>query len=210
MIEENSGKFFRFKLDFDLGFGFAEAYDFTDIHSADGSIVFVYNRVDKDIKKSYKLEEITSSGIALGPIRLFRYPNSRGIGAWKYLFKQDNFIIEEPNITKDAQDLTPLVYNWDTLRRWHTSDYGMKESPCYVPYSELRSLETRIMNSTTGVVKKFTMKKLIDEEKNVAHYYDLSELGSRNMVLQLINTYYSLEKAKEIIELIPVDVEDIA
>ena len=210
MIEENSGKFFRFKLDFNLGFGFAEAYDFTDIHSADGSIVFVYNRVDQDIQKTYKLEDITSSGIALGPIRLYSYPNSRGIGAWKYLFKHDNFIIEEPNITKDAQDLTPLVYNWDTLKRWHTSDYGMKESPLNVPYRELRSLETRIMNSTTGVVKKVTMKKLIDEEKNIAQYYDLAELGNLNMFLQLINTYYPLEKAKQLIELLPVDVENIA
>ncbi|RYY42528.1 MAG: hypothetical protein EOO06_21030 [Chitinophagaceae bacterium] len=210
MIEENSGKFFRFKLDFDMGFGFAEAYDFTDIHSADGSIVFVYNRVDKETKKTYKLEEITSSGIALGPIRLFSYPNSRGIGAWKFLMKHENFIIKEPNITKDAQDRTPLVYNWDTLKRWHTSDYGMKESPRYVPYSEVRSLETRILNSTLGVVKKFTMKKLIDEGENVTKYYDLSELGNRNMFVQLINTYYPLEKAKKLIEVIPVDVDNIA
>jgi hypothetical protein len=203
MIEENSGKFFRFKLDFDMGFGFAEAYDFTDINSADGSIVFVYNRIDKEIKKTYKLEEITSSGIALGPIRLFRYPNCRGIGAWKFLMRHGNFIIEEPNITKDAQDLTPLVYNWDTLKRWHTSDYGMRECPRYVSYNEVRSLETRIMNSTTGVMKKMTMKKLIDEEKSVSQYYDLRELGNRNMFLQLINTYYSLDKAKQLIELLP-------
>jgi hypothetical protein len=53
MIEENSGKIFLFKLDFDIGFSFAEAYDFTDIHSADGSIVFVYNRIDKETKKTY-------------------------------------------------------------------------------------------------------------------------------------------------------------
>jgi hypothetical protein len=202
MIEENSGKFFRFKLDFDMGFGFAEAYDFTDINSADGSIVFVYNRIDKEIKKTYKLEELTSSGIALGPIRLFRYPNSRGTGAWKFLMKHGNFIIEEPNITKDAQDLTPLVYNWDTLKSWHTSDYGMRESPRYVSYNEVRSLETRIMNSTTGVVKKMTMKKLIGEEKSVSQYYDLTESGNRNMFLQLINTYYPLDKAKQLIELL--------
>jgi len=209
MIEENSGKFFRFKLDFNMGFGFAEVYDFTDIHSADGRIVFIYNRLDKETKKSYKLEEITSSGIALGPIRLYRYPNSKGIGAWKFLMKHDNFIIEEPNFSKDAQDLTPMVYNWDTLKSWHRSDYGMKESPRYVPYSQVRILETRIMNSTTGVVKKVTMKKLIDEEKNVAQYYDLTDLGNRNMFLQLINTYYPLEKAKQLIGLIPVDIENI-
>lgn len=210
MVEENSGKFFRFRLDFDLGFGFAEAYDFTDIHSADGSMVFVYNRIDKEIKKSYNLEEITSSGIALGPIRLISYPNSRGVGAWKYLFKHDNFVLEEPNITKSAQDLAPWGYDWNTAKRWHKSNWDPKGLPQYVPYSEVRSLETRIINSTSGIVKKVTMKKLIDEGKDLTKYYDLSELGTRNMFLQLINTYYPLEKTKELIELIPVDAENIA
>jgi hypothetical protein len=210
MIEENSGKFFRFKLDFNLGFGFAEAYDFTDIHSADGSMVFVYNRIDKETQKSYKLEEITSSGIALGPIRLISYPNSRGVGAWKYLFKHDKFILEEPNITKSAQDLVPWVYDWNTLKRWHKSSWNSEGLPEYVPYSEVRSLETRIINTNLSVVKKATMKWLIDAGEDIARYYDLSELSSRNMFLQLINTYYPLEKAKELIGLIPVDVEDIA
>lgn len=210
MIEENSGKFFRFKLDFDLGFGFAEAYDFTDIGSADGNIVFVYNRIDDKANRSYKVEEITSTGISLGPIRLMSYPNIRGVGAWKYLFKHYNFIIEEPNVTKDAQDLTPLVTDWNTLKRWHKSDWDKQGRPEYVPYSEIRSLETRILNSTIGVVKKTTMKKLIDEGKNVADYYDLSQIGNRNMFLQLINSYYPLERTKKLIELIPTEIENSA
>jgi hypothetical protein len=207
MIEENSGVFFLFKLDFNLGFGFAEAYDFTDYHSADGNIVFVYNRIDRDIKKSYKVEEITSSGIALGPMRMFKYPNSRGIGAWKYLFKHNIFILKEPNITKEAQDLTPLTYDWNSLKRWHKSNWNSKEQPEYVTYSEVRFLETGILNSGSGVVKKSTMKKLIDTGEDVAKYYDLSELGNRNMFLQLINTYYPLEKTLKLIELIPLNCE---
>lgn len=210
MIEENSGKFFRFKLDFDLGFGFTEVYDFTDVNPIDGTIVFVYNRIDKDIKKSYTLEEITSSGIALGPIRLMGYPNSRGVGAWKFLFKHDNFIIEEPNIKKDAQDLAHWVLDWNTLKRWHRSNWDSKGMPEYVPYSELRSLETGIINSTSGVIKKATMKMLIDQGESVAKYYDLYELGNHNMFLQLINTYYSLVKTQELIKLIPADTENIA
>jgi hypothetical protein len=205
MIEKNSGKFFLFKLDFDLGYGFAEAYDFTDIRSADGTIVFVYNRIDKEIQKKYTLEEITSSGIALGPIRLFKYPNSRGIGAWKYLFKHDNFIIEEPNITKEAQDCTPLIFDWNTLKRWHKSNWDIKKGPDYVSYSAVRFLETRILNSTLSIVKKATMKMLIDTNENVSAYYDLSELGNRNSFIDLINTYYPLEETLELIKLIPAD-----
>ena len=204
MIEENSGKFFRFKLDFDLGYGFAEAYDFTDIHSADGSMVFVYNRIDKEIKKHYNLEEITSTGISLGPIRLISYPNSRGIGAWKYLFKHDKFIIEEPNITKHEQGFLPIVNDWNTIKRWYKSDWDPKGPPEYVPYSQVRQLETSIINTNQSVVKKATMKNLIDAGENVTKYYDLSELGNRNMFVQLINTYYPLEKTIELIELIPL------
>ena len=50
MITENSGKIYRFKLDHDLGFGFAEVYDFTDHSMFDGRLVYVYDKIDK-IKK---------------------------------------------------------------------------------------------------------------------------------------------------------------
>lgn len=145
MIIENSGKFFRFKLDFDLGYGFAEVYDFSDVHhSADSIIVFVYNRVDKDSKKTYTPAEITSIGIALGPITLFKYPNSRGVGAWKFLFQTDTFLVEERPVRKAAQDLAPWVYNWNTLAARPGSpagvaggDPGHDEYPaCYHPKAE--------------------------------------------------------------------------
>lgn len=209
MIGENSGKFFRFKLDFDLGYGFAEVYDFSDNYPVDGNIVFVYKRIDEELKKRYHDSEITSSGIELGPITLAGHPNTRGVGAWKYLFKTDTFIIDERPITKTAQDLNPLIYNWNTLKRWHKSNWDTKKGPTYVEYSDVRSLETRIINSTAGIVKKTTMKKLIDKGENVAGYYDLSQLGNRNMFLQLINTYYSLEKAERLIELIPNEAEEL-
>jgi len=176
MIEENSGKFFRFKLDFDLGYGFAEVYNLTDTESSDGIIVIVYNRHVNEIYKKYLIEEVTTSGLALGPIRLYKYPNSRGVGSWEYLFKSNKYIIEQPNITKAAQDLAPWVYDWDSLKRWHKSDWDTKKGPIYVQYSQIRNFETGILNSNLGVVKKFTMKILIDAGNNISKYYDLSEL----------------------------------
>jgi hypothetical protein len=203
MIEDNSGKFFRFKLDFDLGYSFAEVYDFTDIHSADGTKVFIYNRIDSAISKSYNLSEITSSGIGLGPITLHRYPNNRGIGAWKYLFKSNNYIIEDPPITKECQELAPWTYDWNLLKKWHKSDWNYKSKPVYLLYPQVRSLETRIMNSNIGVVKKVTMKYLIDNNKNVGEYYSFREIGNINMFIQLINTYYGLEKCQQLIKGVP-------
>src|SRR5688572_22819651 len=203
MIEENSGKFFRFKLDFNLGFGFAEVYDFTDIHSADGTKVFVYNRIDSSSQRTYRLTEITSTGISLGPISLYSYPNSRGIGAWKFLFKSDNYIIEEDPISKEGKDLAPWIFDWSLLKKWYKSDWDPKSKPEYLSYEEVRSLETRILNSSSSVVKKATMKYLIDNGKNVGDYYDLKELGNANMFIQLVNTYYPLAKCQQLIKAVP-------
>ncbi len=205
MIKENSGKIFRFKLDHNQGFGFAEIYDFSDEYPVDGNIVFVYKRIDSNEWKSYIQEEITSSGINLGPITLSGHPNSRGIGAWKFLFRSDKFLIEERPVTKEAQDRAPWIYNWDSLNKWHLSDWDAKKHPIYVTYDEVRSLETRIINSMSGVVKKATMKKLIEDNKIVTDFYDLTNLGNRNMYIQLINTYFTLDKTLDLIRLIPAD-----
>jgi hypothetical protein len=92
MIKENSGKIYRFKLDHNLGYGFAEVYDFTDHSMFDGRIVYVYNRRGKKDEKNYELSEIRETGIALGPIRLYKFPAARGLHSWKYLFKSDELI----------------------------------------------------------------------------------------------------------------------
>jgi hypothetical protein len=205
MIRERSGTFFRFKLDFDFGFGFAEVYDFSDTHSVDSVIVYVYNRIDGKTADSYRVEEISSSGISLGPIRLYSYPNTRGVGAWKYIGNRDSYIIEEPNVSKNAQELSPLVYDWSTLKRWHRSNWNTETGPEYVPYETVRTLETRILNTNFSIVRKTTMKRIIDSGKDIRTYYNLGELGNRNSFVQLVNTYYSLETAQELLRLIPGD-----
>lgn len=67
-----------------------------------------------------------------------------------------------------------------------------------------------MLNSPLSIVKKTTMKLLVDAGHDVGAYYDLSELGNRNMFVQLLNTYYSLHKCREIIKTIPQDSSDSA
>ena len=50
---------------------------------------------------------------------------------------------------------------------------------------------------------KFSMKKLLDEGKKVGEYYDLADLGTKNMFVQLINIYYSLDKTIQFLKEIP-------
>ena len=203
MIKENSGKIYRFKLDHDLGYGFAEVYDFTDHSMFDGRIVYVYNRHDKTEQKEYIYSEIKKTGIALGPIRLYKFPNTRGLHSWKFLFQTDELMIQSLPETKELRGLESKDDNWDNLGDWYSSNYDRKQMPTFVPYEKVRHLENRIINSPSGVVKKFTMKIILDNKEKVSDYYDLNNLGDKNMFVQMINTYYTLTKTKLFLKQLP-------
>lgn len=204
MIRENSGKIYRFKLDHALGYGFAEVYDFTDHSKFDGLVVYVYNRHDKTEQKAYSYPGIARAGMALGPIRLYKYPNTRGLHSWKFLFQTDTLMIDSLPETKELRGLESKDDNWDNLGDWYSSNYDPDQMPVFVPYEKVRHLESRIVNSPAGVATKFTMKLLLDSEGKVADYYDLADLAYRNMFVQLINTYYPLKKTKLFLKQLPV------
>ncbi len=201
MKTENSGKIYLFKLDHGLGYGFAEVYDFTDISIFDGRYIYVYNKVDIVPQKKYTLDEIRSTGIALGPITSYKFPNIRGIGAWKFLFQTKNLILKKEPVTKSLRGLIIKDHDWNNLKDWYK--YPYKGDLEFVPYEQLRNLETRILNSPVSSLTKFTMKLLIDSGKKISQYYDLTNQGYLFTYLELINTYYSLKMAKKLITDIP-------
>jgi hypothetical protein len=43
----------------------------------------------------------------------------------------------------------------------------------------------------------------LDSGKKVSDYYSLKELGTKNMYVQLINTYYPLEQTKQFLMDLP-------
>ena len=202
MVKENSGRLFSFKLDHNFGYGFAEIYDFTDQSSFSGRIIFVYNLILRKIETHSSIDKIVKSGIALGPITLWKFPNARGKGAWKFITKIDTYIIETYPHAKDLRSLLHLYKDWSKFDKWYISS-DEHDPLMYVPYDKVRRLETRILNPKEGVVTKFTMKNIIDSGKKVVDYYDLNELGTRNMYIQLINTYYPQNKINDLIKDIP-------
>jgi intein-encoded DNA endonuclease-like protein len=68
------------------------------------------------------------------------------------------------------------------MKEWFRWPYNLKQKRIFVPYEEVRYLETGILNGPGSVVEKFTMK---------------------NMYVQLINTYYTLEQTKEFLKDLP-------
>jgi len=203
MVRENSGKIYRFEMDHKLGYGFAEVYDFTDDSMFDGRYAFVYNFVDDEVVAEYEMDRIRSSGIALGPITFYKFPNVRGKGAWKYLFRTSDFLLTARPSSKELRGMHNRNDNWNDLGDWYRAPYDLKKMPEFVPYSQVRYLETRILNGPASAMRKFTMKRILDVGKKVSDYYNLAELGTKNMYVQLINTYYPLEKTIEYLKDIP-------
>lgn len=204
MIAENSGKCYRFKLEHDLGYGFAEIYDCTDESSMfDGRLVYVFNKLHTKDKKEFNISEIRSSGIALGPIRLYKTPAARGLHSWKFIFKTDDLLITKIPMTKEHHSAGFKDDNWANLNIWYKSGRDFKNDIVYVDYEEVRHLETRIISSPSGVAREFTMKVILDRNENVSDYYDLSDVGNKNLFSYLINTYYPLKATKKYIKQIP-------
>ncbi|HWK03667.1 MAG TPA: hypothetical protein VNS58_08545 [Puia sp.] len=203
MKPENSGKIYRFTMDHGLGYGFAEVYDFTDDRPFDGRYVYVYDRVEGAIRKDYDMADIRSSKIALGPITLYKFPNVKGILSWKYLFQTSDFLITTRPNSKELRGMHNKNNNRAELGDWYKAPYNMQKMPDYVDYEKVRYLETRILNGHSSAVMKFSMKKLLDEGQRVGEYYDLTDLGTKNMFVQLINTYYPLDKTIEFLKEIP-------
>jgi hypothetical protein len=199
VIKENSGKIYRFKLDHNFGFGFAEIYDFTNFSEFDGRIIYTFNRIDKDEKSEYNLKEITESGVSLGPIRSVSFPKTRGKYATKYIGQRTDLIINKIPVTKEFHGLLINENNWNNLKKWYCSDKFEKLHSNFVNYNELRNLETRILSSIVGIATKLTMKNIIDENKKVSDFYDLSQIGNLNSFVQLINTYYPIEKTEKLL-----------
>lgn len=199
MKKEKSGKIYRFQLDHNFGYGFAEIYDFTDFCEFDGRIVYVYNRIDKEIQTKYDLEKINASGIALGPIRLANFPSTRGKYATKLIGQRTSFLINEIPPSKELQSLIINHLNWNDFNQWYRSDTDKTGDSKFTDYKNVRNLENRVLNHIASVATKFTMKKIIDEGMELLDYYDLTDVGKLNLCLQLINTYYPLETTEKLI-----------
>ncbi|MEZ5007939.1 MAG: hypothetical protein R2728_15440 [Chitinophagales bacterium] len=198
MIIENSGKIFKFSLDHNLGYSYAEILDFTDITEFDGRIIYVFDLEGKDVEN---IDEIISSKLLLGPILLYKFPNAKGKFSWKLIGRTEKFITTRWPLFKKLQGSIIKDYNWNNLEKWYIVDRNSEDNSInYFLYDEIRYVETTILNSHVGVAKKATMMHLIKENKKVSDYYDLSEIGNRNLFIQLVNTYYPLERTVELLK----------
>lgn len=199
MKAEYSGNIYRFQLEFIEGYAYAEILDYSDFSSFDGIMIQVYNLIDSDNNISRSVEEIVSSGLKFGPVPIVKYPNIKGKDAWKLIGKNKNHVTTLPEFKDYMGSLS--IKDWSKLHPWRKTDILTNESDrTELLYEEVRNLETLILNHPEGVRKKITMIKFIEEGISADKFYDMNDLGTRNIYVQVVNTYYDKSKTDELLK----------
>ncbi|HWJ27971.1 MAG TPA: hypothetical protein VNS32_15605 [Flavisolibacter sp.] len=194
MIEENSGKIHRFKLDFNLGFCYCIQFDFTDITKFSGKLIYVYDLISTESTCSINIEQLTSSSFLFGPKPLLKFPHIKGKGAWEYIGKIDN-LIKPRIIFKSVRD-NYTMKDWTKLKGWHKyEDFETVGVDCN--YEEIRYLELPVLYGTSEIEIRSTMHILLLNKKRVNDYYDLEDLHLRNIYIQTVNSSFKLDEANK-------------
>lgn len=199
MKDKNSGYIFRFPLEHGLGYGYVEVLDSSDSGTWE-FLAYVYNYFEYD-EVCNDIEKIINSGVYMGPFNITRYPNTKGKKAWTLIGRNENFNRDFPDQKAFAGDIS--FYDWSKLHPWRyfkSLSFKFEE----VEYEKVRHLEyVNLWTHKDSLPEKVTMKKLIEMGKKVGEYYDFSDLGNRNVFVQVINTYFSQEKVEELIKDLP-------
>lgn len=197
---ERSGEIYQLRLDFNLGFSYVQLLDFSDVNNFSGWLIYVYNWFETDKNANPTINQIECKSIALGPISMPGYPAKRGKYAWKYIGKTENLIATKLPLFKHLRGHIIKDNNWANLKPWFIQNEAEIDTQDEeVDYSKIRHLETEILNSQPGIATKATMYKIITEGDNVWDYYNLDIIENKILFIQLVNTYFSIDKSLELL-----------
>lgn len=196
---EYSGNIYKFPLDFEMGFCFAEILDFSEISDFDGILIKVFGKVVKEKNDdTIGIPEIKKTGIMIGPLPINKYPNAKSKSGWVLYGKNKDFD-RNPPFFKNLRGLLN-DNNWANLKPWFKQNrFNEKIEDIQCDYEEVRNLETMILNHVDSIKIKTTMMKIIENNEDVSKYYDLKKLGNKNLFLQIVNTYYKKKIAEQLL-----------
>ena len=198
MRQENSGKIFRFPLDFEMGYRYCELLDFSDLSDFSGRLLNIFRFEKIDAVEDLNILEIKNSEIMFGPIPLSNYPNIKGKGAWKFVGQ----LIMDRNapipVLKSVQG-NYTSKDWTVLDKWYKL-YDFENRSDFCDYEEIRNLELPVLYRMEDVQRRATMQLLIEKNEDVGRYYDLKDFTLRQTYIITLNTSIPPRKAKELLD----------
>lgn len=202
MNKSISGVLYSIDLDFGLGKAYAVVLDFTDLFLFDGAMAFVV-AVQEEIPQMHVFDYSTDT--IMGPFCLYSLPKRDKI--FKKVTKIEKIQEHHTLLMKDFHYFLhdkPMEKNWAKMAGWHAFNYLEERrtgaEPIYVNYEEIRNLEQTHLLTTDNVKRKICMKLLIEKNENIGKFFDLQEDYIMDLLLQVINTYFSYEKVEELIK----------
>jgi Immunity protein 26 len=192
MKKKNSGNIYQFTLNHNLGFGYCEFVDYSDVSTFSGKLIYVFDIIDKKRNDNPDVEKISNYSLLFGPVPLLKTPNIKGKGAWKLIGKTKNLKSEIP-IFKDVRgnytkkDWTKLG-SWFPLKNFH--DVGQD-----CGYELLRHFELPVLYGMKEIEIRTTIHLLLLNNKNVKEYYDLTDFHLRNIYIRVVNTSFNSKDA---------------
>lgn len=195
---DKSGIIFKFDLQFDLGFCYCRYDDYTDLSTFSGNVLTVFDQYNIDIIN--EVESLASAKKLFGPVSTFAKPSIRGVKKWK---KIGRLITSQTSVPQfKYQHGLLLIKDWETVKPWFvvTSFSGLGRE---LPYPLVRELERTILYSMYDIEIRSTMHYLLQNNKKVNDYYDLSNLNNWFLYADILNTSLSYLNAKKYLEEMP-------
>jgi len=178
MIKENQEKYTDSSLTHDLGLWFCRSVwtSQTILCLTDELFMFITDTTNGWAKGIWCVSDIKQPGIALGPIRLYKFPNTRGLQSWKFLFQAEELLIHSlPRNKRASRVRESKDDNWGQFR-WTgiVPTMTINKCPTFVPYEQVRHLGKSYNKPPHLELRpKFTMKVILDNNEKVSDYYDL-------------------------------------
>jgi hypothetical protein len=203
MKPDKTASIFKFKLPYDLGYGYAEIINVEESHTF-RYLITVYNIFDVDDSVDMKINDIVSQPVYLGPLNINKFPNVKGLNAWKLI----GTIIRHKIQYNPVKNYRGIInkYDWSTLSPWYIVNWHLGSSEADLikkQYEEVRHLETLILSHKDSIPEKVAIRLHIDRGDNLTDFLNFNDLGSVNIYLQVINTYYPKEKTVDLIKVLP-------
>lgn len=196
MIIENSGKCYRFPLEHNLGFGYAETLDYTDITKFSGKIIFSYDIFQKKHESPIPLEEIRNYSKLISFHPLLSFPNIKGRDSWQLVGQA--IYLKEPEII--FKDISSILKNddWSSLWGWHTYT-NFKQIGPIVPYESVRKFELPTLYEKKAIQIRSTFHVLLSNEIDIKTFYDLKNNYLKRLYVEHLNTSLPKEKSNSLL-----------
>jgi len=180
-----TGSVFQFYVPEIRKYAFCKFFDFTHISSFHGLLAQVFDKFSDEEENS--VEELKDCDWLFGLRSMHKWPNLRKDTGWKslgILSSPDDDIIPD---FKGVQNFKSIVDDESKIGPWYPI-YNLTQRGEVCEYKQVHHLERIILTtSSLGLVWRTGMEYCRINKLSVKDYYDLEELGRRNMYYQMIN-----------------------